>query len=160
MQPSTTATKSSQSPLDYTHPSPHPLSSTLSATTEPISHFVPSDIINLKSASFISLLKGCNTYRIWAQKSISTGMHANLDMWLQHLQSGNSHECQVGYCDSSQVWSQSQYSPPDPEEWLQFPGQRMHGLGQLHLRNHIYSQLHASNEEELLLINHITSTRI
>ena len=58
--------------------------------------------------------------------------------WLQHLQSGNSRECQVGYCDSSQVSSHSQYTSVGPEEWLQFPDQSKHETWQLHLWRQIY----------------------
>ena len=61
-------------------------------------------------------------------------MHVYLDMWLQHLQNENSHECQVGCWDSPPVWSQSHYTSADPEEWLQFPGQSRLWTGQLHLK--------------------------
>ena len=81
-------------------------------------------------------LKGYEVIVLMAHMSSNTGNHAYLDRWLQHLQSGNSHEYQVGYYDSSQVWSQSQYRLPGQEEWLQFPGQSKHGTGQLHLWNH------------------------
>ena len=58
---------------------------------------------------------------------------AYFDRSLQHPQSGSSHECQAGYCDSSQVWSQSQCRLPGPEEWLLFPGQSRQRTEQLHL---------------------------
>ena len=75
-------------------------------------------------------------------------------MWLRHLQSGNSHEHQVGYCDSSQVWSQSQYRLPGPEEWLLYLGQSRHGTRQLHLWRQI------QRVRETLTQKHVRSTHI
>ena len=87
--------------------------------------------------------------------SCQNSMIQYLDRWLQHLQSGHSCEHQVGYCDSSQVWSQSQYRPYCPEEWLQFPGQSMHATGQLHLLRQMYFQTHIV-KENTSSENHVT----
>ena len=78
-------------------------------------------------------LKGYEVIVLRAHVSSNTGMHVYLDRWLQHLQSGDSYEHQVGCCDSPQVWSQSQYSSLHPIQWIQFPAQRKHEPGQLPL---------------------------